>query len=341
MKRLGLCLLVLLVAVPTFAARRRAVAPADPNRCTFTGGPVARATYPEYLATDATHVYWINENGELLRAPKVGDSDPELVTDLFQFIPLTLALDGDRVYLGVLPFSFTGPKPGEILSVPKTGGAVTTLVTGVATPFGFAFDDTYIYWAALGTLDFQEEEILADGKIERARKSDGSGRQTLAQNLSAPADLLVEGDHVYYGETGLAKNDTTVGLFRVPKNGGTIVTLDGETASADLAFYGDSIIVWGGDDEHPQAFFRIKKDGSGKQVLLSDENLDSGPQVVGDRIYYTTYVSDTEGSTLRWIPATGGAPVDVRTDRFVSVVVDECSITFGSDTTANLERIPR
>ena len=341
MKRLGLCTLLLLAALPAFGARRRAVAPGDPNRCTFSGGPVAHATYPEYLAADATHVYWINENAELLRAPKLGGTDPQLVTDLFTFIPLSLAVDGDRVYIGVLPFSFTGPKPGEILAVPKTGGAVTTLVQGVATPFGFAFDDEYIYWAATGTLDFEEEEILADGKIERARKSDGSGRQTLAQNLSAPIDVLVEGDVVYYGETGLAKNDPTVGLYRVPKNGGTIVTLDNHTASADLAFHGDSIIVWGGDDDHLQALFRFKKDGSGKQVLLSDDNLSSGPQVVGDRIYYTTQSLDSEGYVLQWIPATGGQPVSVLTDSFVSLLVDECSITFGSDTTFNLERIPR
>lgn len=58
--RLAVCTLVLLAAIPSFAARRRAVSPGTPARCAFTTTPLAVEVLPDAIAIDEQYAYWVD-----------------------------------------------------------------------------------------------------------------------------------------------------------------------------------------------------------------------------------------------------------------------------------------
>jgi hypothetical protein len=75
---------------------------------------------------------------------------------------------------------------GSVKSVPKKGGAITTIAQGQAGPLGIGLDDTYVYWSNnLGAA------------IVRAPK-DGSGAPQLVADVSTLADFVIVGDNIYF-----------------------------------------------------------------------------------------------------------------------------------------------
>ena len=329
-------MLFVLLVNPLYA-KRRAVTPGAPGHCIT--GRVAILAYVVRIEQDATHVYWIDDGGYLMRAPRLGGDVEELAL-LEEWIFMSMAVDDTNVYIGVLPSeAFFEPRPGSILSIPKSGGALRVHVSGVQTPFALEADNTHIYWADVGTFDIQEGSIAPNGKVERALK-DGSGRQVLADNLSAPADVLLDGDNVWYGETGLADGDTTVGLYRVPKNGGAVTTVNTSVASATLSNAGDSIVVYGGNAAADNALFAIAKNGGAVRLLVDDDAILGEQKVAGDRAYYVTDGED--GSSLWSVPLAGGAPTLIRNDLYYSdeFEIDGCVLVIGTRE-GELLRIPR
>src|SRR6185436_14611568 len=105
-------------------------------------------------------------------------------------------------------------------------------------------DDTHVYWVSVGTIQSAEETVLADGKVERARK-DGTARQTLASDLSVPFTLVLDGSDVYFGELGIAVGNRSAGTRRVPKSGGTVTHLDDDVAPVELAKTATHLVFYG------------------------------------------------------------------------------------------------
>ncbi len=326
-RRLAVCALAFLLCVHPLFAKRRAVTPGAPGHCIT--GRVAIFAYVVRMARDATHVYWIDDFGFLLRVPRLGGNVEELAL-LEEWLHLSMAVDETNVYVSVLPGeAIFQPRPGSILAVPKNGGPASVHISGVQTPFAIETDATHIYWADVGTYDIQGGSIAPNGKIERALKN-GTGRQTLAENLSAPADVLLEGESVWFGETGLADGDETVGLYRVPKTGGSVTTINTTVASATLSQGGDSILVYGGNATADNALFVIPKNGSPVRTLVDDDAILGEQHVADGRAYYVTEGED--GNALWSVPLAGGTPARIRDDLYYGedFELDGCTLVFGT-----------
>jgi hypothetical protein len=340
---LAVCALLLLVAFPTLAARRRAVSPGQPSRCSFTSGPLVLDAFTDTLAKDDQYLYWIDSfEGQVFRTPLDGSGEPvELARIGEEWLVLSMTVDATNVYISAVPFTIIfAPVPGEIMTFPKTGGTPVTLVAGINMPWTVETDATHVYWVSSGTFDFSEETITNDGKIERALKN-GSGREALVENLSTPLDLALDGDVLYYGETGLADGDPTVGVYRIAKSGGTVTTINNNTAAAELDLTADSVVFWGGNEQTENGLFRVRKTGSGVTVLVSDDLLFSGPRVIDGRAYYAT--SDDDSDLIRWVSIdTPGPPVTV-VAAYVSAdfELDACGVIYVDVMDSQIWRKPR
>lgn len=328
-RRLWLSALALLLVTLPAAAKRRAVTPGAPGHCIT--GRVATEAFPLLMAADAQHVYWVDDfTASLRRVPRLGGAVQELAS-LEDWIPFAMAVDETNVYIGAVPVEavFT-VAPGGILRVPKGGGVVSTHIFGVKTPFEVRVDATHLYWADVGTLDFVEETLASDGKIERALKN-GSNRQTLAEDLSGPLGLALDGDTVYFGETGIADDDPTVGLYSVPKSGGAVRTVRGDVAAAKVAVSGNSVVILGGTDDFLSGLLLVPKDGSSIRTLREDDSILGAPQVADNRVYYVT---ETDLANALWsIPLTGGNPTLVRDNLYYTdaFLIDGCVVVAGTE----------
>jgi hypothetical protein len=325
-RRLGLCLLAVLLLANPLLAKRRAVTPGT-ERCVV--GRVAILAYTTLLTADAQHIYWLDDFGYLLRVPRLGGEVEELA--LFEeYLPLAMVVDATHVYISALPLeAIFRPTPGMILSVPKGGGVPGVLISGVASPFELEADATHLYWAAAGTLDFEGGTVAPDGKIERALKN-GTGRQVLADNVSAPVDVALEGNLVWFGQTGLADGNETIGLYTVPKVGGTVSTITDDVIPAEIALSPTTVFVYGASEAADNALFAVARDGSSVRELIAGETISGGLQAVDGRLYYVT--EDEEAHSIRWIAASGGTPTLVRDDLYYTndYVIDGCAIIMGT-----------
>jgi hypothetical protein len=134
----------------------------------------------------------------------------------------------------------SGGISGSIKSVPKRGGAVNTLATGLGGVQSFVVDDTSVYWA--------EHDLLSGkGMIKSVPKS-GGGIVTLASGFSPgtvwdvfdPQTIAVDSSYVYWSDFGVR---------RIPKAGGAVTeviapnigaanfALDSTTSLASNIFY--------------------------------------------------------------------------------------------------------
>ncbi len=313
---------VSLVAMPAYA-RRRAITPRAPSPCVSV--TLAAATYANLMAADEQYVYVLNEMSELLRIPKLGGEPEALYSGFFDWLPLSMAVDATAIYIGVLPSdAVLSPKPGMILSVPKTGGTPGVLVSGVLTPYAIVADATHLYWVAAGTFDFVDGTIAADGKIERARK-DGSERLTLADNLSVPLGIALDGNDVYFGESGLGEGKNTFGLFRVAKSGGTIATLNDRTSVGPMVLDGNTFVFLGINETVGAAIMALEKNGTAPRLLYETD--EANTLAVADRRVYFLQESEGAGMELAWvsIDAPAGASVALRELDGDSFLLDGCA----------------
>jgi hypothetical protein len=310
-----------LVALPVFA-KRRAITPGGPSHC--AEATLVRSTYADLLGMDAQFVYFVDEFGTLTRVPKLGGPTQELADPLDEWLPLSIAVDESYVYFGALPFeALRMPLPGAILRVPKTGGVVSVFVSGVVTPFEVATDATHLYWAAAGTLDFVNGTIAADGKIERIRK-DGTGRQTLADDLSAPFGLAMDGTDVYFGQSGAATGDATMGMYRVAKTGGTTATIDDHLSVGPLVLDGNTLVFLGGT-ETEGGILAMEKTGGPVRTLYGAESVNGSLLVADRRAYFLEETDDGVALSSVSIDAPAGA-VAVRADaNGDSFLLDGCA----------------
>lgn len=338
MKRHLLISAVLLIAItPTAMARRRAVTP-GPLACQEM--TLLPSTYGSVLALDDQFLYVIDESAALIRVPKLG-GEPQLISnELDQWFPLAMEVDETTIYISALPIeSIFLPSTGSLLAIPKDGGVVTVLASGVATAFGLAIDDTHVYWAAAGIFDFLEGTISPGGKIERVRK-DGSERMTLADDLSAPLALILDGNNVYFGESGLADGDDSFGLYRVAKSGGAATEIRGDVAVAALALDGTTLVFPGVSETTGVGLLAVETNGSGLRLLSSDDSIGFTVHVA-DRQAYTIAEHETYELLAINIDDPGADPVVRRSDLDgEAFLIDGCAAIVNT-ADGNIIRTPR
>ena len=162
------------------------VYPTALHRVPIAGGVVEKLStepFPTHdplgVAVDATHVFWSNKIGQSISARALsGGAATSIATGLSA--PLDVVLDGSNVIFADVT---------EIRSVPKQGGAVTPLVTGVLPSFMVA-DATHLYWTS-STAKRVERAPIAGGAI-----------QVIAKEHSTLGRLALDADHVFFADEG-------------------------------------------------------------------------------------------------------------------------------------------
>jgi len=127
------------------------------RRVAKKGGKVATLDGRESIrdsvrpAVDGQYIYYVANYGNAIdRVPKAGGKRQRIArskaTDVDQ-----LALDDTHVYFATRYDSLgcSGTAYGQVRRVPKEGGPVETLDTGLKTPLGIEVDRSHVYWADL------------------------------------------------------------------------------------------------------------------------------------------------------------------------------------------------
>ncbi len=146
----------------------------------------------ETIAADADYLYFISEPDVLTRMPKGGGDMVPLADALDQLQRITL----DEEYVYWTQYD------GGILRVPKGGGEITVVAELFGHPVSIASHEGDLYTAMTET-----------GEVAKVTKSSGASTRITGQN--APADLALDGEHVYWinrGEPGTATGE----LVRAP-----------------------------------------------------------------------------------------------------------------------------
>jgi hypothetical protein len=143
--------------------------------------------------------------------------------------PYSIALHGDYLYVAAADITNNGFDNGVVERVPVSGGAATTLLSGIGHPTAIAVDDSGLY-LAVDPLGF-----TGSGTVVRAHV-DGSSMTTLLE--SGATSLALAGGRVYVA-TGdgivsvsidggapqqIAQGGKSTGMLRVV--GGNLVWLD-------------------------------------------------------------------------------------------------------------------
>jgi hypothetical protein len=155
------------------------------------GGPtqvIAQSLPTSYrLEVDATHLYFQEDGGNLVRAPKSGLGRAETFASTAR-PPVSFAVDADAVYWvdGGEGNPATGCNQGEgvIYRQPKLGGPAQAIVSGETCPLQLALDGNTMYWSTLG------------GSVRSASKRGGS--------VSVPAPTVYTSDRFAVADGSLA-----------------------------------------------------------------------------------------------------------------------------------------
>lgn len=127
------------------------------------------------IAVDGSYVYFTDDLGNIKRASVNGGS----VTTLGPGNPIAMALDSSNIYW----VEYSG---GTVKKLPKSGGAPTTLASGLNSPSGIAVDGTSVYVI----------EYTWPGAVKKVSVNGGSVT-TLATETNA-IGIVVDSENAYW-----------------------------------------------------------------------------------------------------------------------------------------------
>jgi hypothetical protein len=171
------------------------------------GPPTLLATgqlAPGAIAAGGGQVVWLTADGVIATVPAAGGAVVTLYAAGRQLA--SLALDADRAYV-------TDAGAGQVLSLPRQGGAPTTLATGLARPYGVAVDDG-VYVTCAGGPGGEDGEVLRLDK-----KSAATPPVTLASKLRLPTALAL-GTGAIYLAAWAVDGAPTEEVASIPRKGG-------------------------------------------------------------------------------------------------------------------------
>jgi hypothetical protein len=165
------------------------------DRTSRSGGSVATLAsgqFPQGLLADATSLVWTNSAARgwwVAVMPLAGGAVTTLASGTSGNLGFSdaIALDGAHVYFTAFAPGYGGV--GAVLGVARTGGAVSTLASGIH-PTGLVLDGTNLYWG--------QGSDVGTGEIVRLATSGGTP-VTLATGMQdVPQVLAVDSTRVYW-----------------------------------------------------------------------------------------------------------------------------------------------
>jgi hypothetical protein len=239
------------------------------------GAPTPIAPSPpnqdaEFIAVDATHVYWTGAD-RVKRAPITGGSFEYV--DTTGFMPGALAVDATHVY-------WVRRHAYQIVRVPKGGGAITEVWGNTQGDPQMGINDvvldaTTVYWSQRGT-----------GYRVGSRAKTLTGTVTLTDFMN-PNQIALSGSELFV----VGQND---GVRKMPAAGGAITDLYGPAVIVVLAVDGTNV-YWGGDAG------RIGRTpvGGGATTILASGQDPAGIAVDGTYVYWTNRSQGTIARVLK------------------------------------------
>jgi hypothetical protein len=229
--------------------------------------PVVENVHAHLIAVDATHLYWLDDDG-VGSAPKAGGPPETLVPHPDRPIEGYdgIAAGGGFVYWSVWSYGMGR----TFWRVPSTGGAATLLYVDPsgASMTRFAIDGGYLYWAG--------EDRGWDGALHRVPVGGGAIETVVPGGALGSGAVGAGGGRVYF----VAGDRMTVGAARpvmslesAPEAGGTTATIAPAAGN-----YLDEVALDGGDvfwDEEngdslaPLAAIHVAPGGGAPTVLWS------------------------------------------------------------------------
>jgi hypothetical protein len=210
------------------------------GRRPIAGGPAlelgSASTMVRGMASDATHVYWIELSGVVHGIEKNGGSafDASYVVGN----PTELTVDATHLY-------WVFPDGGRVAMAPKPSGEAMH-IGGQDVPKSITTDATHVYWVNAGNTP-------ATGQLMRASRGDLTTVEVVLSGLDAPVAVTAASDAIYWA--------TKTGVFRLVK---------GETVAHTVATGFTEITQIG---VHGSALYGVGIDGLWKVPAVGGERV--------------------------------------------------------------------
>ncbi|HWE29142.1 MAG TPA: hypothetical protein VHB97_14135, partial [Polyangia bacterium] len=218
-----------------------------------------------YVTVNATAVFTLNADGELLRWAKSGGA------------PLVMQASNNNVSVrcladafGYIYFCTDDAGFIQIVRTPEDGGGPATVIVGTYLISDIAFDATHLWYetphgtfgvppgggagstisiaptnASVGPIAVDDAHVFVgtyDGRILVAPKLDGATLTTFANTLQYPAKLRVDGSNLYVlaGEVDADGSHSRITRFATDSSNSTIL-VDLHGIIGDMAVRGDYV----------------------------------------------------------------------------------------------------
>lgn len=322
-----------LVVICTAAQLLAAEISSEPGRRRAVRRPPPCAASPSVtesdvtaIAVDTTHIYFGDSSGNIHRVSKSGGA-VESVSGMSGTMVLFAEVDDRNVY-----FVAQSRADGShtIYSAPKNGGAPVILAGGFFV-YRILPDGDWLYLVAPGTMHGSVWD--PNGQILRVRR-DGSHVETLASGLRGPVGMVIDGDELYFSERGTSFSDTSGGIRRMSKEGGSVTvvaSLPGALMLAQDATHIFSVRVASSD---LGAIDMISKSDGSVTPLVSGVGFDvlEPLEFFGDSLYFGNVLSSGVAGIEALRTATGERRTiaEVHEGGFPDFAIDSCGVYYSS-----------